>query len=387
MSELRKDPVTGRWVIISTERRKRPSDFRVERHQVIRDEFCPFCAGHEDLTPPEVFAIRSNGASPNGPGWDLRVVPNKFPALQVEGGLDREGEGMFDRMNGIGAHEVIIETPHHDKTLASMSEGEIERVLQAFRARVLDLKQDRRFRYILIFKNHGAPAGATLEHSHSQLIALPIVPDFVREEVEGARHHYADKERCVFCDIVRQELAAGRRVILENADIVALAPYAPRFPFETWLVPKRHGARFEEAAGHEYEGAGAAAQGAAAADEPGARVAVLQPDHPHGAVFRGNERFLPLARRADAEADEGGRLRVGDRVLHQPDVAGRSRPRPARREGVRVCTTINARPERAERRGSGFSRIWRTVTSVPRQVEANPAVWYFRDSLKGAERE
>ena len=253
MPELRKDPVTGRWVIISTERRKRPSDFRVERHQVLRDEYCPFCAGREDLTPPEVFAYRSNGGGPNGPGWDLRVVPNKFPALQVEGGLDREGEGMFDRMNGIGAHEVIIETPDHGKTLATMSEGEIERVLSAFRERVRDLKQDRRFRYILLFKNHGGPAGATLEHSHSQLIALPIVPDFVREEVEGARHHFADKERCVFCDIVHQELAAGQRIILENADIVALAPYAPRFPFETWLVPRRHGSRFEEAAQHEYQ--------------------------------------------------------------------------------------------------------------------------------------
>ena len=253
MPELRKDPVTGRWVIISTERRKRPSDFRVERHQVLRDEYCPFCAGREDLTPPEVFAYRSNGGGRNGPGWDLRVVPNKFPALQVEGGLDREGEGMFDRMNGIGAHEVIIETPDHGKTLATMSEGEIERVLSAFRERVRDLKQDRRFRYILLFKNHGGPAGATLEHSHSQLIALPIVPDFVREEVEGARHHFADKERCVFCDIVHQELAAGQRIILENADIVALAPYAPRFPFETWLVPRRHGSRFEEAAQHEYQ--------------------------------------------------------------------------------------------------------------------------------------
>jgi UDPglucose--hexose-1-phosphate uridylyltransferase len=253
MPELRKDPVTGRWVIISTERRKRPSDFRVERHQVLRDEYCPFCTGREDLTPPEVFAYRSNGGSRNGPGWDLRVVPNKFPALQVEGGLDREGEGMFDRMNGIGAHEVIIETPDHEKTLATMSEGEIERVLSAFRERVRDLKQDRRFRYILLFKNHGGPAGATLEHSHSQLIALPIVPDFVREEVEGARHHFAHKERCVFCDIVHQELAAGQRIILENADIVALAPYAPRFPFETWLVPRRHGSRFEEAAQHEYQ--------------------------------------------------------------------------------------------------------------------------------------
>jgi UDPglucose--hexose-1-phosphate uridylyltransferase len=253
MSELRKDPVTGRWVIISSERRSRPSDFRIERHHVQRDDYCPFCNGHEDLTPPEIFAYRSNGGRPNGPGWDLRVVPNRFPALKVEGGLDREGDGMFDRMNGIGAHEVIIETPDHDKTLASMTEGEIERVLSAFRARVLDLKQDRRFRYILLFKNHGAPAGATLEHPHSQLIALPIVPDFVREEIEGARHHYADKERCVFCDIVKQELAAARRVIVENADIVALAPYAPRFPFETWLVPRRHGSRFEDAAQHEFE--------------------------------------------------------------------------------------------------------------------------------------
>ena len=252
MPELRKDPVTGRWVIISTERRKRPTDFRLERQQVIRDDYCPFCTGHEDLTPPEVFAYRSNGGGWNAPGWDLRVVPNKFPALQVEGGLDREGEGMFDRMNGIGAHEVIIETPDHHKTLATMSEGEIERVLSAFRERMRDLKQDRRFRYILLFKNHGGPAGATLEHPHSQLIALPIVPDFVREEIDGARQHYAAKERCVFCDIVRQELAGARRVILENADIVALAPYAPRFPFETWLVPRRHGSRFEEASQQEY---------------------------------------------------------------------------------------------------------------------------------------
>jgi UDPglucose--hexose-1-phosphate uridylyltransferase len=252
MSELRRDPVTGRWVIISSERRKRPSDFRFERHTISSDEYCPFCPGREQLTPPEVFAYRSNGAAPNGPDWDLRVVPNRFPALKVEGGLDREGEGIFDRMNGIGAHEVIIETSDHEKTLASMTEGEIERVLSAFRARVLDLKQDRRFRYILLFKNHGAPAGATLVHSHSQLIALPIVPDFVREEIEGARRHYGAKERCVFCDIVRQEVAAVRRVILENADVVALAPYAPRFPFETWLVPRRHGPRFEDASQHEY---------------------------------------------------------------------------------------------------------------------------------------
>jgi UDPglucose--hexose-1-phosphate uridylyltransferase len=246
MPELRKDAVTGRWVIISTERRKRPSDFRLERPAVIREEFCPFCTGREQMTPPEVLAFRHNGSGPNGPGWDLRVVPNKFPALQVEGSLDRQGEGLFDRMNGIGAHEVIIESPDHGKTLASMSEAEIERVLWAFRERIADLKRDIRFRYILVFKNHGAAAGATLEHSHSQLIALPIVPDFVREEIDGAKQHFAAKERCVFCDIIRQEVTAGKRIIHENADIVALAPYAPRFPFETWLLPRTHYARFED---------------------------------------------------------------------------------------------------------------------------------------------
>ena len=254
MPELRKDPVTGRWVIISTDRQKRPNDFVLERARIIGREHCPFCPGHEALTPPEIMSYRQNGGAPNAPGWDVRVVPNKFPALQVEGMLDREGEGMFDRMNGIGAHEVIIETPDHNRTLASMSEPEIERVLFAYRDRIGDLKKDFRLRYILIFKNHGAAAGATLEHTHSQLIALPIVPDFVREEIDGARRHFAAKERCVYCDIVHQEIRDGRRVILENADVVALAPYAPRFAFETWLLPKRHGARFEEAPRHEYEG-------------------------------------------------------------------------------------------------------------------------------------
>jgi UDPglucose--hexose-1-phosphate uridylyltransferase len=253
MPELRRDPVTGHWVIISTDRQKRPNAFRLERPGVLGRDQCPFCPGREALTPPEILSYRQNGGPPNSPGWEVRVVPNKFPALQVEGTLDRTGEGMFDRMSGIGAHEVIIETPDHDRTLAAMSHPEIERVLWAYRERMLDLKRDIRLRYILVFKNHGGAAGATLEHTHSQLIALPIVPDFVREEIEGARRHYALKERCVFCDILHQELGDGRRVIFENADVVALAPYAPRFPFETWLLPKRHGARFEEAPRHEYE--------------------------------------------------------------------------------------------------------------------------------------
>src|SRR5580765_7276573 len=206
--ELRRDPVTGRWVIISTDRQKRPNDFRWEHAAILGREHCPFCPGHEALTPPEIFANR-NGSTPNGPGWDVRVVPNKFPALKVEGSLDRVGDGMFDRMTGIGAHEVIIETPDHDRPLAAMAESEIERVLWAYRERILDLQKDVRLKYILVFKNHGAAAGATLEHPHSQLIALPIVPDFVQEEIDGAREHFRVKERCVFCDLVQEDTRDG----------------------------------------------------------------------------------------------------------------------------------------------------------------------------------
>ncbi len=245
LPELRKDPIIGRWVIISTERGKRPSDFVRESVQIKGTGFCPFCTGNEAKTPPEVLAYGRNGGGPNSPGWNVRVVPNKFPALGIEGDLDRSGEGLFDRMNGVGAHEVIIETPDHQSTLAMMSEKAIESVLWAYRDRVLDLKNDRRFRYILIFKNHGEAAGASLEHTHSQLIALPIVPKRVREEVDSGKRYFNEKERCIFCDMIRQERQAGTRVITENDDFLALAPYAPRFPFETWILPRQHSSSFE----------------------------------------------------------------------------------------------------------------------------------------------
>jgi UDPglucose--hexose-1-phosphate uridylyltransferase len=252
VSELRKDPVTGRWVIISTDRRKRPTDFRLETVQIAPDPSCPFCEGNEAMTPPEILGVRHNGSRPNQPGWGLRVVPNQFPVLRVEGTLDRQGEGLFDKMNGIGAHEVIIEAPQHLDQLASMSDEAVERVLWAIHDRMLDLQRDQRFRYIIAFKNHGMAAGASLDHSHSQIIALPIVPREVRDEVDGARAHFAAKERCVFCDIIRQETREGQRLIAENADVVAVAPYAPRFPFETWLLPRRHESRFESSPRHEY---------------------------------------------------------------------------------------------------------------------------------------
>jgi UDPglucose--hexose-1-phosphate uridylyltransferase len=154
---------------------------------------------------------------------------------------------MFDKMSGIGAHEVIIESPEHTATLPTMTDKQVEDILWAFRERTLDLKKDHRLRYILLFKNHGEPAGASLEHPHSQLIALPVIPKRVKEELDGAKQYYDFKERCVFCDIVRQEAQAGTRLVMETDRFIVIEPYAARFPFETWIVPKRHDSHFEDA--------------------------------------------------------------------------------------------------------------------------------------------
>jgi len=252
MPELRKDPITGRWVIISSERGKRPADFQDQRGKK-RGGFCPFCAGNERTTPNEVLAYRpASAAAPNSPGWRLRTVPNKFPALQIEGDLNKQGEGIFDKMNGVGAHEVIIESPDHDAMLANLPLQAMEEVLWAFRDRMKDLKQDTRFQYALIFKNEGLAAGATLEHTHSQLIALPIVPIQVQEELDGCKRHYDLKERCIFCDIIHQEIQTGVRVVLETPLFIALAPFAPRFPFETWIMPKSHMSGYTACSNEDY---------------------------------------------------------------------------------------------------------------------------------------
>ncbi len=243
MPELRKDPISGRWVIISIERGKRPSDFGM-RISAKKGGFCAFCEGNEYTTPPEILAFRPDKSKPNTPGWTLRVVSNKFPALNIEGRLNRQGEGMFDKMNGVGAHEVIVECPDHNLTLSTMPLKSVEDVLWAFHYRMTDLKKDDRFRYVLVFKNEGYDAGSSLEHTHSQLIALPIVPHLVREEIEQAREYYGYKERCLFCDIIRQETETGTRVISENEDFIVLAPFAPRSPFETIILPKKHASSF-----------------------------------------------------------------------------------------------------------------------------------------------
>ncbi|MBN1823679.1 MAG: galactose-1-phosphate uridylyltransferase [Endomicrobiales bacterium] len=244
MSELRKDPVIGRWVIISSDRGKRPDDFKVGDGGGSHDK-CPFCPGNEKFTPPEIVAYRDE-ASKSPSEWQLRVIPNKYPALSVEGDLNRQGESMYDKMNGIGAHEIIIETPEHSKCISTMSDRQVESIILAYRDRIVDLKKDIRFEYILVFKNQGPHSGATLSHSHSQLIATPVVPKRVREEVNGAKNYYDYKERCVFCDIVKNELDVKTRVVCENELFVALCPFASRFPFELWMLPKKHDSQFED---------------------------------------------------------------------------------------------------------------------------------------------
>jgi len=243
MPELRKDPITARWVIIATERGKRPLDFSPVPPDP-EGPGCPFCPGQESKTPPEIFAFRDPHSTQNGTGWRVRVVPNKFPALRIEGNLDKEGEGIFDKMNGIGAHEVIIESPDHATTLEQHPIEHIAKVLETYKLRILDLFRDVRFRYVLIFKNHGRTAGASLPHPHSQLIATPVTPIRVKEELNGAKSYFDYKDRSVFEDILRQELKAGERLVYENAGFVSYCPFASRFPFEICIQPRKQAADF-----------------------------------------------------------------------------------------------------------------------------------------------
>src|SRR5207237_5235765 len=224
---------------------RRPCDFGSREAPAPRT-FCPLCPGHEAETPPEVLAYRDRtDAVRDGPGWRVRVVPNKFPSLRIEGDLERRGQGVYDLMNGIGAHEVIVEAPDHGRELDHLPPAAVADVLRAYRERILDLQQDRRFRSVIVFRNHGVDAGATLAHPHSQLIATPVVPVAVADELHGARAYHDYRERCLFCDIVQQETTERVRVVAENDRMVAFAPFASRFPFELCVLPRRHRAAFE----------------------------------------------------------------------------------------------------------------------------------------------
>lgn len=250
MPELRKDIVTGRWVIISTERSKRPDDFRPTEMAKIKKEsltFCPFCPGNEVKTPPEVFSVRENHSAPDQPGWKIRVVPNKFPALQPGPPSPKKSRGVYQWMEGVGVHEVIIETPDHNQEMAELPVGHLAEIIRVYRLRTIAIEEQYHHQYVQIFKNKGKEAGASLSHPHSQIIATPIVPKRIKEEIYGAERLYRNHFReCAFCRMLKEELTSSERLIYQNERFVVLAPFASRFPFEMAILPLEHSAFFRE---------------------------------------------------------------------------------------------------------------------------------------------
>jgi len=238
VSELRRDPLFQRWVVV-TDQRWDELRASLRSPWAGPPELCPFCPGNESQTPPEVFAVREPGSPPNAPGWLVRAVPNKFPFMRIEGELQRSGDGIYDRVSGTGAHEIVIETPSHDADWGALPARHVAAVLLAYRQRSLDLRQDSRFRHIVVARN--APARSLqMPHPHSHIIALPVISRRVEDEIRGLQEYYRRKERCPVCDMVRQELADSRRIVRETDGFLAVSPFASRFPLETWVVPKAH---------------------------------------------------------------------------------------------------------------------------------------------------
>ncbi|MCG3173316.1 MAG: Galactose-1-phosphate uridylyltransferase [Myxococcota bacterium] len=246
MRHIRRDPVTGRHVLICTERAQRPNaTLRFSNEFDLDRDECPFCAGREHLTTPPIAIYSDELADESAEAWRVRVIPNMFPVLRVEETLEYTGHGMYDRISGVGAHEVIVETPKHGETFGNMSTRHIRTVLRAWSQRIFDLRRDIRIKHITLFKNHGLAAGATLSHSHSQLIGLPFVPHRMQEMLAGAERHHQQHERCVYCDMVHHEVSEGERLVHHTENFVVLCPYASAVPFETWIIPRQHISHFD----------------------------------------------------------------------------------------------------------------------------------------------
>jgi len=246
MPELRHDPITGRSVIIASERAKRPRQWKDNSNRIRKDaESCPFCAGNESLTPPEVWALRKDGTRADGPGWSVRTVPNKYPALEFSGASIAKKEGIYESLSAIGAHEVIIESPDHLTDVGALAAGPWVDVVRAYRARFAALHSDPRWHYALLYKNQGERAGATLEHVHSQMIAMAALPQSIIAELTRAQAHKESTDRCICCETIEGERASERRV-MESEKFIAFCPFAPRFAYETWVLPKNHTAAFEQ---------------------------------------------------------------------------------------------------------------------------------------------
>jgi UDPglucose--hexose-1-phosphate uridylyltransferase len=247
-SHLRRDPVTQRWVVLSPGREAGAPPVPPVPPPGLPPESCPFCPGNEAQAGAEIYVERQPGSFRNGPGWWVRVVPDKSPILHIEGSLGKSAEGMYDSMNAIGAHEILIEAPEHDRHWVELELLQLERVLRACQQRSLDLRNDVRFRHVIWVKNHGLRT-SLLHHPHSHIVASPFIPRAIEEELKGFGDHLRWKERCVLCDVVRQESTAERRIVLREGGMLVLQPFAPRFPYESWIIPIRHGHDFGAAPG------------------------------------------------------------------------------------------------------------------------------------------
>lgn len=253
MPELRQNILTGKWVVVATERAVRPTHFFSSPHEESLDtKDCPFCPGNEAMTPPEVYALRLAASEPNGPGWEVRVVPNKFPAFAKGEGV-RNSTSMYPRRGAEGAHEVIIHSPKHFSDISRMGEEEVEKVLRVYKNRYSFHSRQDFVRYIQIIVNHGVESGASIPHSHSQLFALPVVPPLIQEEIAGSLWHQKSRSKCALCDMVESELDAQERLITKNRHFIAFSPFAARFPFEAWIVPREHRESFEKIEEEELE--------------------------------------------------------------------------------------------------------------------------------------
>jgi UDPglucose--hexose-1-phosphate uridylyltransferase len=237
MSEFRQDPLSRRWVIIGGERAGRPNEF-LEAATRATGLQCPFCAGHEADTPPAIATYGANGKGK----WLVRVVPNKFPAVTPE----KSYVVTSDSAPGFGRHEVIVESPRHVASLSELTDAESEAAFAAYRDRLFQLKGDGPYRYVQIFKNVGPAAGASLEHIHSQLIALPTVPEVIEQELVASGDFFRQHQRSLLLEMLEQEIAAGDRVVAKTDRFVAFCPYASRFAYEVWIVPRQHQPRFED---------------------------------------------------------------------------------------------------------------------------------------------
>ncbi len=232
MPELRKDPVIGRWVIIATERARRPGNFvDSEANAFTQNGACPFCHNQD----PEIYAIRTNG------DWKVRIVPSGTPFVKITDQLVRKGKGPYYITNDYGVHEIVIETPEHIANMADLSVEQIELVLRAYVVRFNELEKNPNLQYVLAFKNYGLAAGSRpIGHSRSQIIATSVNPLRIKEKLTGAKKYYSYHERCIYCDIIDQELKSRKRIVAETEHFLALTPFAPRFPFELWIIPKKH---------------------------------------------------------------------------------------------------------------------------------------------------